>query len=210
MVGFVDFQSDTPAVWEALNTVSGTRAFDVGANGGLVSTALASRFEEVVAIEPAHESYARLVETSPANVRCLNVAASDHAGSLTLRVTTLTARLGELFTDNTLPWGGSLGERTVPAVTLDNLAVLYGYPDFLKVDTEGHEVSVLRGAGHVLCRDPAFVIEVHSAEKGRLVQSFLAMLGLAFGVHYHAGYRDQSPYKLEHYWVTSPAERLHR
>jgi FkbM family methyltransferase len=169
---------------------------------------LAERFEQVVAFEPAVESYQHLVEYVPENVRPLNIAVSATTGPLTLRETTLTSALGELFTDDTLPWGGHVGYRDVGAMTLDELAEMYGYPDFIKVDTEGHEVEVLRGGGEVFSKDPAFIIECHSSQKGEQVKHFLSTYDLPYDIYHHEAYRRSSPTRLKHYWVTSPRERL--
>lgn len=55
------------------------------------------------------------------------------------------------------------GYTTVPTVTVDNLleAAFPGEPvSLLKIDVEGHELHVLRGADKIICRDyPAIAVE---------------------------------------------------
>ncbi len=210
MTAFVPFQSDAAAVWEYLTLVHGNLAFDIGANGGRVSRKLAEHFDTVIACEPAVESYAELVGEAPTNVRTLNVAVSDVTGDIELRETTITAQWGELFTDgsDSLPWGGHVGYRTVEAVTLDDLSLTYGLPDFIKIDTEGHEVKILQGGGDTLRSDPCFVIEVHSKPKGLQTKHILDSYGLEYEVRYHDAYRETNPAKYAHYWLTSPESRL--
>ncbi len=183
-------------------------AFDVGANGGMVARQLAPRFFNVVACEPAVESYERLVTDLPENVTALQVAVSAHDGEVTLRETSLTESLGELFTDDTLSWGQHVGLRTVKSRTLDSLSNAYGYPDFIKIDTEGHEVEIMEGGPETFKRKPRFVIECHSREKGNEVQRILREWDCwPFEIEYHNAYREHQPQRLEHYWVTSEGLR---
>ncbi len=205
MTAYVGFQSDADSVWDVIRLATGNTAFDIGANGGLVSTQLSGRFETVVACEPAIESYARLESSSPANVRPLNVAVSKERGTLSLRETTLTGKWGELFTGESMPWGDHVGYREVQAVTLDDLSSTYGFPDFIKVDTEGHEVQVLQGGPATLLSRPRFVIEIHSVENGAIVESMLDAASMPYDLHHHPGY-GQSSRRLAHYWVASPCE----
>lgn len=199
----VAFQSDAASVWAIIEEAAGGIAFDVGANGGLVSTQLASRFDTVVAVEPAVESYAQLVETAPANVRPLNVACSAVPGTITLRETALTSTMGELFTGESLPWGAHVGYREVEATTVDDLAARYGVPDFIKVDTEGHESEVMVGAMDTLATHPRFVIEIHSQNNGAAVRHALNTVGLNYEMHHHNAYRTDSPWRQHHYWLVS-------
>ncbi len=197
----VDYQSDAQSIWAVLQEASGTLAFDIGANGGLVACSLAERFETVIACEPAVESYAHLVETASPNVTPLNVAVSAQAGTITLRETALTGILGELFTGDSLPWGDHVGYREVAACTLDGLAVIYGTPDFIKVDTEGHESQVLAGGMGVLATHPNFVIEIHSQENGAAVRHALNAVNLPYDMHHHNAYRTDSAWRRHHYWL---------
>lgn len=199
----VAFQSDAASVWEILQSATGHLAFDIGANGGLVSTVLAANFEQVIAVEPATESFAQLVATAPPNVRPLNVACSAVPGTITLRETALTSTMGELFTGESLPWGAHVGYRDVEAVTVDDLAATYGTPDFIKVDTEGHESEVMVGAMDTLATHPRFVIEVHSQGNGAAVRHALNAVNLPYEMHHHNAYRTDSPWRQHHYWLVS-------
>ena len=63
--------------------------------------------------------------------------------------------------------GRTVNTRTVRAVTLAELCERYvrGPIDFLKIDVEGHELSVLRGADFRRWRPVVMVIEATEAEK---------------------------------------------
>ena len=66
--------------------VSGNLAFDVGANVGQLVERMLPLFGRVVALEPAFESFAQLAARwgSEPRADCLNVAAGERAGVITL------------------------------------------------------------------------------------------------------------------------------
>lgn len=127
---------------------------DIGANQGLYTCMAASRGKQVVAIEP-----------EAGNLRFLlsNVAANDF--SVEVFAVALAERPGvtELFGDGDTAslvagWAAARSSfaQRVPVNTLDNLASCRwaGASLFIKMDVEGFELPVLRGAGAMLTRDP--------------------------------------------------------
>jgi FkbM family methyltransferase len=143
---------------------SGATAIDIGANAGLYSVLL-SRLcgptGRVWAFEPVVDTYWRLRETLALN-RCENVvpvqsAVCDRSGSVTMN----------LFEPQFAEWN-SLGVRSardgkgklvsscrsveVSAYTLDEFCERQGirHINFLKVDVEGFELSVFKGAERLL------------------------------------------------------------
>lgn len=126
--------------------------FDCGAHHGVVAALLAQEARQVVAFEAGEHNaeVARQIaeRNGIANLTVVHAAVSDHVG---------TAR----FSDRS---NGSLhpeGPVTVPAVTVDQQAAIYGRPDVLFVDVEGYELAVLRGAAQVLADLPDLYLEVH-------------------------------------------------
>ena len=151
-----------PDSWQPfLNHVRpGDTLVDVGANVGLYAVAAAKRGAHVIAIEP-----------DPANVRQIR----RHARLNRVRVEIVEALAGAQNSAAPLAARGSpvsgnidmyLGPTTrytvAPVLTLD--ALLKDEPvDLLKIDAEGAEVDVLRGAERTL-RDKkprAILLEVH-------------------------------------------------
>ena len=132
---------------------TGEAAWDVGANSGQNLERMLGAFSRVVAVEPAMESYAALAAGwgDRAGVTCLNVAVAAHDGTLVLAERAGPMSSGQLTPLDTTgfcaDWGPADTTRPVVCTTLDSLAARFGDPDFVKIDTEGSEVLVLRGAG---------------------------------------------------------------
>lgn len=131
---------------------------DVGAHiGATVLHALAElRFDRAVALEPDPGNLALLRANVVLNdlaerVRVLGVAASDHAGTAHLAVS--AERSGE---HHLLPGSGAkrhagAGLVEVAVAPLDDLVTPEeAHGGLLKIDVEGHEAQVLRGAGRLL------------------------------------------------------------
>jgi FkbM family methyltransferase len=174
-MAIVTFESDPPAIWNLYSTIHGDLGFDIGANGGMTVRLLAPNFERIIAYEPAAESWGPLNDC-PDNCEPVLAAVTDQVGEVTLDIRAVTAKMGELTTGNSMPaqWGEYVGERTVRAVTIDSEAERVGDPDFIKVDTEGHEAHIIRGGIETIRRcDPRLLIEVHSAENGEEIIDLL-------------------------------------
>ncbi|MFC0504003.1 FkbM family methyltransferase [Micromonospora costi] len=131
----------------------GGTAVDVGAWYGPWTRRMRGRADQVVAIEP-NEELARCVEAAFPEVRVVHAVASDHEGSADL----FLPENGPAVGTSSLEYGS--GEPvTVSRVTIDDL----GLTDvrFMKVDVEGHELPMLRGAAGTIRRDgPVLLVEV--------------------------------------------------
>ncbi len=192
----LDGHRDQAGAWDVMGAVRGHLAFNVGANIGQAAHVLAPNFGEVIALEPCQESFdILLVETAP-NVVCLPIAASDHVGVVTLTEMAYAISTGQLTTGEGLAWGAPVGERDIECTTIDALIGHYGAPDFVNLDTEGHEVMVLQGwTGHH-CE---VLIEVHAAANEALVRNL-------WGTPLRKLTHDPSVGEMalnEHFWLTS-------
>ena len=140
---------------------------DVGANIGKISLMTCDFIKHGIAIEPFPESYEMLCENlkqvdqihqcfhGEDLFETLQLAISDTEGTMKMNWLTRGVEQAKL---STLPEYLSIDVKTT---TLDAL----GYtPDLLKIDVEGAELSVLKGATETLKTVRAMVIELHGVD----------------------------------------------
>ena len=124
---------------------------DVGANVGQTVKLLASVFHDgrIYSFEPVPSTFAELLKNTAgvAGVECVNEALGAVSGAATIT----TDRDGQ----NTLVeevTSGNTATATVSVSTVDEFCDARSIErvDLLKIDTEGHEVEVIRGARSML------------------------------------------------------------
>jgi FkbM family methyltransferase len=149
----------------------GSLCFDVGAHRGYISGVMALRSQGVVfAFEPLAENQKSILEVKALNpnldIRLEGCAVGDFDGTTAFRTHSDTS-MGKIAGSTFLPGDSVASELEVRITTLDTF-VRSGQsvvPDVIKVDVEGGEAAVLRGARMILSRyRPKLVIEVHSGE----------------------------------------------
>ncbi len=132
---------------------------DVGANVGYYTGILLQQFPTafIHAFEPHPRNYSRLLGNAfPAQrAKCHNIALGESKGSLILydHADQDGTQHASLYEATFTEFHGRVAATTeVPVETLDEVAAREGitYIDFLKIDTEGHELAVLRGASRLL------------------------------------------------------------
>jgi FkbM family methyltransferase len=156
----------------------GDLVFDVGSHHGFYTLVMARRALRVIAIEPNPYNVVRLEK---------NIAL-NHSENVSVRQTAVGGSKGKISLLCESDWGGvqSSDTKTLPTidvdvVRLDDLAEEYGFPQFLKIDVEGFEAGVLRGALRILERRPKVAIEVHVdwvARYGSCVAEVIELLNL--------------------------------
>jgi FkbM family methyltransferase len=126
---------------------------DIGANVGAYSKLLATETSAAIyAIEPAAASFAALQQTAaayPGRIQTVNAAISDRNGSGTLHS---RDAMSEKATLSEVSGAGSALQQQVTLQTLDSFIAEAGITkvDFIKIDTEGHELAVFTGMQHTL------------------------------------------------------------
>lgn len=146
---------------------TGDVVFDVGAGNGGYTLPFGASGARVYAFEPDRVRYNQLVHNislNDFNIKSYNWALSDSEGER------------QITTDGGFRGGVPCG--LVKCMTLDSLA---RKPlDFIKIDVEGAEMDVLRGARHTLeSLKPAVFVEVHPsvlAEADHIVYDFMKSL----------------------------------
>ena len=185
------------------DVASGAVMLDIGANIGTtaIPRALLGDFECVYAAEPNQGNYRCLVSNVIANhlagrVLPDRVAISSSNGVARLR---LTKGIGNhhLLADN----APQRDAEEVACLTLDawltRLRVAPGAVRFVKVDTQGWDVHVLKGASALLqCRDVVWQIEVSASmmkEAGSAVAELVALVQAHFTHVRQLGSRTAPP-----------------
>lgn len=173
----------------------GRTAIDVGANVGQWTRLLAQRYKRVIAIEPQLDLAVHLRKTMPPNVDVVVGGLWSETG-LSLLQEFHTRELATLAPAH--PMSGRPMHRTlVPIVPLDSMQL--GIVDLIKVDVEGGELEVLRGACKTLARDhPYMIVETHSREMRLGCETLLHDLGY-----------ETSPYRCKFYRRSDPAYDAH-
>jgi FkbM family methyltransferase len=144
---------------------------DIGSYNGLFSIAIGSRFQhaEIYAFEPNPNNYKRLVRNIElnklTNTKTLNIGISDCQETLDFYVQagekmTTVSSFTKAFTErHTI---GEIETVKVETNTLDHLFDdLSLIPDLIKIDVEGHELSVLNGGKRMLTKcKPTILCEI--------------------------------------------------
>jgi len=138
--------------------------FDIGAHFGVFSLAAAHFGGRAVAVDPSPIA-TRMIQRQAAlngqghRIRVIRAAVSDENGTLGMLPS-------GVFSDGYFKTAkGRPKKELTPtqALTVDSLAAQFGAPTHVKVDVEGHEARVLRGAGSVLTKfSPVLFLELHS------------------------------------------------
>lgn len=157
----------------------GDTFIDVGAHIGWFTTAaarLVGTTGTVIACEPypsnASILKANLAENRCANVRVIESALGDQPGTLSL------ASAGNSGGVTALDWTRRDGLVEVPETTLDDVAAGLDTVALLKIDVEGWEAHVLRGAARTLPRTAHVLIEINEASLRKAGSSPEEILGL--------------------------------
>ena len=133
----------------------GMKCIDVGAHIGFYTCLVASIVGEtgkVYAFEPMPSHYDLLLKNIQENhfqriVQAFNVVCSDVNGNVNV------SKISNMFV---VGHNGGSEQATVEAVRLDDL--IEDTIDFVKIDVEGHEPSVIRGMTSILSRDRPIIL----------------------------------------------------
>ena len=152
--------------------------WDVGAHKGFMTLAAASLVGpsgSVVSLEPSERNLwfiRKHLSWNPAKqVRVIPGAVSDRTGE---------ARFGGRGDSLAYSLGG--GSETVAVRTVSDIVRDFGVcpPTVVKIDAEGEEAAVLRGAGDLLGGDLVLLISIHSRALHQECTALLASRGFRF------------------------------
>lgn len=131
--------------------------FDIGANTGQTIAEALTTFPraQITAFEPSPQSVDALRSRFP-HVSVEPIAMSDQRGTATLHVSDEWSVNDSLLT----PADGATGTITVPTETVNTYCANrhIGHLDWLKIDTQGFDLQVLRGSNDLLSRQAVAVV----------------------------------------------------
>lgn len=132
-------------------------ALDIGANVGLWSRDLAQSFQRVIAVEPVADFRLCLLKNVNAlNFEVLACALGDQETQINMIIT--PDNTGHSHVDT-----ATIGTGTIPMHKLDNLNL--PKIDYIKIDCEGYENTILRGAKETILRDRPIMVVEHKKHK---------------------------------------------
>jgi len=138
--------------------------FDVGASFGIFSLACARFGGKAIAIDPSRIATNMIRKQLKLNnlqesVKVLEIAVGDTHGTIEM----LSAGI---YSDGYYTYQAARDRREltrVTSMTLDHLVARFGQPSHLKIDVEGYEAAVIRGAQELLKHSSLLVfLELHN------------------------------------------------
>lgn len=175
----------------------GDHVLDLGANIGFHTLALARSVGpegHVTAVEPQRYCFqllsANVTLNQLARVHCLRAAVGDVAGTCAVPLHHPTARHNAGAVE-VVQGTGSGPTDEVPLITVDGLEL--ARCDLIKVDTEGFEDRVIKGARATIAAfRPVLYIEVHDREKLRWLVATLKPQGYGLSLHNTYFFRENN------------------
>lgn len=148
---------------------------DVGANKGVWTEAMRRHSRSVMAFEPNPKLYEQLRRGIGPGVEAFPIALSDQTGTAELRV---PRRARGYSNQGATLAHESLGDMPFGAISVETRQlddIETGDVGLIKIDVEGHEMAVLRGAKGLLARcRPKLVIEMEERHTRQPIETMLA------------------------------------
>jgi FkbM family methyltransferase len=181
----------------------GGRVFlDIGANVGAWTRWLAGSFNQVHAFEPHPEAVAQLRDGLPANVTVHPFGAWSLSKTVEFSQFENSVHLSAYFRDEGIHTGPRIGRTEIECVAIDDLHI-DGPIDFIKCDTEGAELEVMKGAERtILSNRPWLLIEIHSLDNFTAVTTLLGAWNYLFTVIRDPYYEHFSELWYAHCWLS--------
>ncbi len=137
--------------------------FDVGANEGQTARELLDRYQNaaIYSFEP--------------NKECCDVIAKNFGNKVNVRHTAVGSRCGTIGFDRSIGHStlysvsDNVTAEIVPITTIDQFCADNGITsiDFLKIDTEGHDLEVIKGASEMLATYKVGIIQAEVSMSAR-------------------------------------------
>ena len=163
-------------------------AIDVGANVGEWTRPLAKRFAKVICFEPNpnfRECFKRNIHEPNVELHPYGLSSHEHTATQGTNATHLNDRIGD-----TDPQDGDIQCKTLDSFNLTHV-------DYIKIDVDGFEVPVLKGAAITLQKNsPVINIEMKKTKRPVIVAKAQKIL-------HRWGYRFQGRTRSDEIWLKS-------
>lgn len=154
--------------------------WDIGANIGLYTLFAAKRGLRVLAFEPSAQSFAAMLRSAEANgldraIEGFCLALGEGQGIARLEMASSEAG----HSMHSIAGGGARFSQAVPLLSVDALVAGFGArpPTHIKLDVDGIEPAILRGASGALARTVREVLVEIEGEAAQEIPGFLNALG---------------------------------
>jgi len=201
------FSSYEPNVGAAIksNLSPGSIFFDIGANVGwftLFASKIVGPLGQIYSFEPSPDVYARLSENvrDLKNVHTFQYGIGNKDGELEFasQGDSSAASFVEAVTEINKNYHPDTPIRKpcVEIRKLDSLLSQVKRPDLVKIDVEGFELEVLKGASNLLSQRPVLIVEIHPPQLKLSDGSEMEIFHLLESFGYSCDVIDRNPNSL--------------
>ena len=153
-------------------------AIDAGANIGLQSVRLAQKFNQVHSFEPTSVNYDCLVNNTKnfSNIQIYKTGLGESESSAVIKLPIESTNCGAFSIIDFNNDEDSSFTENIKILPLDQFQLS---PNFIKIDTQGFELFILRGAKNTLKNKPVLLLECEKKQEKQLISEYLTPLGYA-------------------------------
>lgn len=151
-------------------------AIDAGANIGLHSVRLAKKFNQVHSFEPTTINYDCLISNAKnfSNVQVYKTGLGEREESAIIKLPAKSKNCGAFSIIDFNSYEDPVLTEQITILPLDKFKLS---PDFIKIDTQGFELFILKGAENTLKNKPVLLLECQSNQERHLISEYLNPLG---------------------------------
>jgi len=151
-------------------------AIDAGANIGLQSVRLGQKFNHVHSFEPTSINYDCLVNNvkTYSNIQVYKTGLGEREESATIKLPTESTNCGAFSIIDFCNHKDPVLTEQISISPLDKFQLS---PDLIKIDTQGFEFFVLKGAKNTLKNKPVLLLECEKKQEKKLISDYLKPLG---------------------------------